>query len=138
LIKWPTSSTEEYLERYPGDDIVDLLGFDLYDRGPDYLPTMKTCTEMLTNLATEKGKIAAVTEAGGPIAENHEWWTEVLETLRPFNLSYFLVWRNPHKPSGHGAFAPYKGSPDSENFIEFYNDPKTLFQKTITRMDIYQ
>jgi mannan endo-1,4-beta-mannosidase len=132
------TSTEEYLERYPGDDIVDLLGFDLYDRGPDYFPTMKNCAEMLTTLATEKGKIAAVTEAGGPIAENHEWWTGVLETLRPFDLSYFLVWRNPHKTAGHGAFAPYKGSPDSKNFIEFYNDPKTLFQKTITRMNIYQ
>ncbi|MBK6282145.1 MAG: hypothetical protein IPF54_05280 [Draconibacterium sp.] len=26
----------EYLERYPGDDIIDVLGFDLYDRGTDY------------------------------------------------------------------------------------------------------
>jgi mannan endo-1,4-beta-mannosidase len=62
----------------------------------------------------------------------------VLETLRPFNLAYFLVWRNPHQPAGHGAFAPYKGSPDSEKFIEFYNDPKTLFQEEISRMKLYQ
>ncbi|MGC9353985.1 MAG: glycoside hydrolase family 26 protein [Mariniphaga sp.] len=131
-------SIDEYLERFPGDDIVDLLGFDLYDRGPEYLPMLKNCAEMLTGMATEKRKIAAVTEAGGPIAENHKWWTGVLETLRPFNLVYFLVWRNPHKPAGHGAFAPYKGSPDSENFKAFYNDPKTLFQKEITRKKIYQ
>ena len=93
---------------------------------------------MLTSLAREKEKIAAVTEAGGPIATNHQWWTQVLETLRPFNLAYFLVWRNPHKPAGHGAFAPYKGSPDSENFTEFYNDPKTLFQEETTRKKLYK
>jgi hypothetical protein len=132
------TSTEEYLERYPGDDIVDLLGFDLYDRGPDYLPTMKNCAEMLTTLASEKEKIAAVTEAGGPIAENHEWWTGVLETLKPFDLSYFLVWRNPWNPASHGAFAPYMGSPDSENFVEFYNNPETLFQKEITKKKLYK
>jgi mannan endo-1,4-beta-mannosidase len=132
------TSTEEYLERYPGDDIVDLLGFDLYDRGPDYLPTMKNCAEMLTTLASEKGKIAAVTEAGGPIAQNHQWWTQLLETLKPFDLSYILVWRNPHKPTDHGAFAPYKGSPDATNFVEFYNDSETLFQKEITRKNLYE
>jgi mannan endo-1,4-beta-mannosidase len=131
------TTVEEYLERYPGDDIIDLLGFDLYDRGPDYLQTLKKCAEMVNRIAKEKGKIAAVTEAGGPIAQNHEWWTQVLETLRPFDLSYFLVWRNPHKPADHGAFAPYKGSPDSNNFIIFYNDPKTLFQKEITQKRLY-
>ncbi len=132
-------STKEYLERYPGDDIVDILAFDLYDRGPDYATILGNCAKMIVQLANEKNKIGAVSEAGGPIATNTTWWTEkILKTLQPLNLSYILVWRNPWQPAGHGAFAPYKGSPDSEDFIEFYNDPKTLFQKEVTRENLYR
>lgn len=130
---------EEYLERYPGDDVIDILGFDLYDRGPDYPKVLRNCAEKVTTLAKEKNKIATVSETGGPIAENTTWWTEtLLETLRPFDLSYVLVWRNPWKPTSHGAFAPYKGSPDSENFVKFYNAPKTLFQNEVTKKKLYQ
>lgn len=130
---------KEYLERYPGDDIVDILAFDLYDRGPDYPATLKRCAETVVKLAREKDKIATVSETGGPIANDTTWWTEkVLKTLKPLDLSYVLVWRNPCQPAGHGAFAPYKGSPDSENFIEFYNDPKTLFQKEVTKLNLYK
>lgn len=129
----------EYLERYPGDDIVDILAFDLYDRGSDYPATLKSCAEIVVKLAGEKDKIAAVSETGGPIAKNTTWWTEkVLKTLKPLDLSYVLVWRNPWQPAGHGAFGPYKGSPDSKNFIQFYNDPKTLFQKDVTEMKLYR
>ncbi len=132
-------TTEEYLERYPGDEIIDMLGFDLYDRGPDYPAALKICAEKVTTLAKEKGKIATVSETGGPISINTEWWTKtVLETLRPFDLSYVLVWRNPWQPAGHGAFAPYKGSPDSKDFIKFYDDKKTLFQQEVTKLKLYK
>ncbi len=128
----------EYLERYPGDNIIDVLGFDLYDRGPDYPAALKNCAATVSKLAKEKGKIATVSESGGPIATNHNWWTMVLETIRPYDLSYFLVWRNPWQPAGHGAFAPYNGSPGSEDFVKFYKDKKTLFQKEVTKKKLYQ
>jgi len=129
---------DEYLERYPGDEIVDMLGFDLYDRGPGYRKTLLNCAELVSGLAQEKEKIAAVTETGGPISNNTQWWTQLLETLKPFDLSYVLVWRNPWKEADHGAFAPYKGSPDAPNFVEFYNDPETLFQEEITKKNLYE
>ncbi|QGY44278.1 hypothetical protein GM418_11610 [Maribellus comscasis] len=133
------STTEEYLERYPGDDIVDILAFDLYDRGSDFPKTLQNCAEVVTSQAKTKGKIAAVSETGGPIAKNTEWWTKtILQTLRPFDLAYVLVWRNPWQPADHGAFSAYKGSPDSNDFIKFYNDPKTLFQKEITDIALYK
>ncbi len=132
------TTIDDYLERYPGDDIIDVLGFDLYDRGPDYPVVLKTCLEAVTKLAGEKNKIATVSESGGPIATNTLWWSTVLETIRPYKFSYFLVWRNPWQPAGHGAFAPYKGSPDSEDFVRFYNDPKTLFQDEITKKNLYK
>ncbi len=126
------TTSEEYLERYPGDDIIDLLGFDLYDRGPEYGSTLANCAKILTTLATEKGKICAVTEAGGPITKNTEWWTKtLLESLKPFSLSYVLVWRNGFNQPPHVAFGPYKGCPSELDFIQFYKDPKTLFLKDI-------
>jgi len=126
------NSEEEYLERYPGDDLIDMVGFDLYDRGPEYAATLGNCAKMVTKIAAEKGKIVAVTEAGGPITKNPEWWTKILlETLRPYNLSYVLVWRNAFNQPPHVAFGPYKGCPSEQNFVKFYNDPKTLFLKDI-------
>lgn len=132
------NTLDEYLERYPGDDIIDMVSFDLYDRGPDYASTLKNCASLVASVGAEKRKIAAVSEAGGPIAKNTEWWTKViLETLRSLELSYVLVWRNPwNKPQE--AFGPYKGHPSSEDFIKFYNDPRTLFQKEITAKNIYK
>lgn len=132
------NTQEEYLERYPGDDIIDMVAFDLYDRGPDYPAVLRNCASIVSRLGAEKNKIAAVSEAGGPIMKNTEWWTKVLlESLKPYDLSYVLVWRNPWNNS-EVAFGPYKGHPSAPDFIKFYNDPRTLFQKDIARKNVYQ
>lgn len=131
-------STEDYLERYPGDEIIDVLGFDLYDRGNYYKPSLKSMAEKVSSMALEKGKIATVSETGGPINDNHLWWTEVLDILRPYELSYLLVWRNPFKPTDHANFAPFKGSPDANNFIRFYNDSETIFQSELSSKKVYK
>lgn len=128
------NSSEEYLERYPGDDMIDMVAFDLYDRGPEYPVALGNCAKMVSEIAAQKGKIGAVSEAGGPIAKNPEWWTKtVLETLRPYDLSYVLVWRNPttKAKAKDMPFGPSKGSPSEQDFVKFYNDPKTLFLKDI-------
>ena len=131
--------TKEYLERYPGDDVIDVLGFDLYDRGQDYCQRLGKCAGIVTTLAGERGKVAAVSETGSHDTLRVGWWTHsLLETLRPYDLSYVLVWRNPWKPiKDHGNFAPYSGSPDSEDFIIFYQDPRTMFQQELTKENIY-
>ncbi len=126
------NTKEEYLERYPGDDLIDMVAFDLYDRGPEYSVTLGNCAKLVSEIAAEKGKIGAVSEAGGPIAKNTEWWTKtVLETLRPYDLSYVLVWRNAFNQPAHEAYGPYKGCPSENDFVKFYNDPRTLFLKDI-------
>jgi mannan endo-1,4-beta-mannosidase len=126
------NTKEEYLERYPGDDLIDMVAFDLYDRSPEYIAALGNCAKLVSEIAAEKGKIGAVSEAGGPIAKNTEWWTKtVLETLRSYDLSYVLVWRNPFNQPANVAFGPYKGCPSEQDFIRFYNDPRTLFLKDI-------
>lgn len=126
------ASQDHYLERYPGDDLIDLVGFDLYDRGPGYAETLGNCAKMLSLIGDQKGKIVAVTEAGGPIATDTDWWTNtLLETLRPYNLSYVLVWRNAYNHPQEKAYGPHKGSPSEQDFVKFHKDPKTLFLKDI-------
>ncbi len=128
----------EYLERYPGDDIIDMLAFDLYDRGPEYSGTLKNCAEIVSRLAAEKGKPGAVSEAGGPIIQNPDWWTRILlETLRPIPLSYVLVWRNPWNLS-EASFAPYTGHPSAADFVKFAGDPHTLFFKEVQGQEVYK
>lgn len=132
------STVEEYLERYPGDDIIDILAFDLYDRGSDYPKVLRNCAEIVSRLAAERKKIAAVSEAGGPIYRQTDWWTvTLLEALKPVRLSYVLVWRNPwNKP--REAFGPFKGHPSADDFIKFYLDPHTLFQKETAPFQVYK
>jgi len=126
------ATEDEYLERYPGDDLIDMVAFDLYDRGPEYPATLSNCAKLVSKIGAAKGKIAAVSEAGGPISKNAEWWTKtLLESIRPYKLSYVLVWRNPFNQKPEVAFGPYKGCPSEQDFVKFYNDPKTLFLKDI-------
>ena len=133
------STEEEYLERYPGDDVIDMMAFDLYDRGPDFPETLKNCAETVSRLAAARTKIGAVSETGGPIATQTDWWTaRLLETLRPISLSYVLVWRNPWQGASHAPFGPHPGNPSAEDFVLFYNDPHTLFQKEVTGRNLYQ
>lgn len=123
---------KDYLERYPGDDLIDLVGFDLYDRGSDYPSILSNCAKLVSKIAADKNKIGAVTEAGGPISKNAEWWTKILlKSIRPYDLSYVLVWRNPFNQAPRVAFGPYKDCPSEKDFINFYNDPETLFLKDI-------
>lgn len=133
------TTEEEYLERYPGDDLIDMLSFDLYDRGSDFPETLKNCAQIVSRLAAGKRKIAAVSETGGPIATNTEWWsTRLLEPLRAIPLSYALVWRNPWNRASHGAFGPHPENPSAGDFVKFYEDPHTLFQKEVTSKKLYQ
>ncbi len=132
------SSESDYLERYPGDEFIDVLAFDLYDRGAEFPALLKSCAATVSKLAAEKQKIGTVSETGGPIAKQTEWWTKtLLESLRPYNLSYVLIWRNPSRQP-EAAFAPFKGHPSSEDFVKFHDDAHTLFQKNITPLELYK
>ena len=46
-------------------------------------------------------------------------------------IAYLLVWRNAHL--GH-FYAPYPGHSSVPDFIKFYNDPNSLFEKDLPDM----
>lgn len=126
---------EKYLERYPGDGIIDLLGIDCYCRAEDgdtarfaaYAGCLDKNLAMICSVAGQHGKAAAVTETGYEGLQYDKWWTEVLApVLSRHPVSYVLVWRNAHDRPGH-FFAPYPGQCTASDFVSFYNDKKTLF-----------
>ncbi|RZJ55712.1 MAG: beta-mannosidase [Flavobacterium sp.] len=131
------NSETEYLERYPGDDYVDMFGMDDYaDFGRDGKYDLKAGIQKLkiiSDLAIHKNKLAAFTETGLESIPNPNWWTQtLLKALKSENLqlAYVLVWRNDSKSETH-FYAPFPGQISVPDFITFYNDPYTLFENDL-------
>lgn len=127
-------SEETYLERYPGDEWVDMMGVDNYgDFGRDGRYDLENGIKKLkivSDYAKKKGKLAAFTETGLESLPNPTWWTEtLLKALKTegLQLCYVLVWRNDTRSPTH-FYAPFPGHSSVPDFIKFYNDPFTLFE----------
>jgi mannan endo-1,4-beta-mannosidase len=128
---------EEYLERYPGDEWVDMLGVDNYgDFGRDGNYNVEAGIKKLkivSDYALRTGKLAAFTETGLESIPKESWWTEILlKSLRSekMRLCYVLVWRNDMRSSTH-FYAPFPGQLSEADFKKFYNDPYTLFENDL-------
>lgn len=134
-------STAEYLERYPGDEWVDLLGFDIYQgyniaTNEAFTRSISDMLGMLTSIAAERKKIPALTEFGYNKLPDATWWTKVLlPIIKKYRISYVLAWRN---ADSNQYFMPYKGQASAADFVEFYKDPSTLFQADISKETIYK
>ncbi|OFX59733.1 MAG: beta-mannosidase [Bacteroidetes bacterium GWB2_41_8] len=127
------STETQFLERYPGDEWVDMLGTDNYgDMGRDRydIETAAKKLKIVSDYALKAGKLAAFTETGLESIPNTSWWTEtLLKTLQkyPMNVSYVLVWRNDTRSPTH-YYAPFPGQVSVPDFMKFYDDPFTLFE----------
>ena len=132
------ASKEQYLERYPGDGYVDLLGFDAYCFGEvsKFQQDLDHRLALLQQIAAEHHKIAALTETGYEKLPAATWWTQtLLPTLSKYNLSYVLVWRN-GRPDHF--YAPYPGQASADDFKQFYRSPRVLFQDRLLPLNIYK
>lgn len=136
-----TFQTEaEFLERYPGDNYVDLVGMDNYaDFGRDgkyNLPAAIRKLQVVQEYANKTGKLSALTETGLESIPSTTWWTQtLLKTLQEpgLKLCYVLVWRNDTKSETH-YYAPYPGQLSVPDFLEFYRSPFTWFEKDLPKM----
>lgn len=125
-------TAERLLDRYPGDDRVDMLGLDGYQwnagEGQQFIERGKQNLTVLCQVAKEHNLIPALTECGLKNVTDSTWWTStLLPTVDGFPISYLLVWRN-YKDEW---FGPSPSKPDAQSFRDFYNDEKTLFLKEI-------
>lgn len=132
----PLTSEKEYLQRYPGDEYVDVLAFDYYDDYNTYPATSdgsfftnldKTC-EVVSTLAKKRGKISAISETGvrvmkedgsdnegllvkdNPVAKSKtgsNWYQKVCDIADKNGMPYYLVWAN---FGDTNFYVPYKYS----------------------------
>lgn len=128
---------EQFLERYPGNEWVDMLGMDNYgDMGRNRyaLDTAALKLKIVSDLARKSGKLAAFTETGLESVAHTKWWTDVLlkvmRTYRKTRFAYVLVWRNDQRSSTH-FYAPFPGHSSVPDFLDYFNDRYTLFEKDL-------
>lgn len=147
----PVSSEAEYLERFPGDAYVDVLGFDYYDdysdanvyTGDNFFEALATSCDVVAGLAEKKNKIPAIAEAGvrvtgagkdslmvsGNPVKGKDWYNRVINTAVAHKIPYFLLWANFGEAN---FFVPYKVSDTQgqeliNEFISAYNNEKSIF-----------
>lgn len=139
------ATEQEFLERYPGNEWADIVGFDTYQFGDSSSndPFVKNLDGMLTQLekiAIDNKKIPALTEAGYNKIPYANWWTDVLyKALEKHAIAYVLLWRNAGvKPNNEVEyFAPYKGQTSAANFVRFSKKKKIFFQHSTKQLKLY-
>ena len=112
-----------FAERYPGDGIVDMLGFDCYQYSTDevYMADMKNALDVMAAFNQSRGKLMAVTETGYEGIPNPQWWTKVLyESVKDYPIAYVLTWRNAcDAHMQHHYYAPFSGQVSADDFKAF-------------------
>jgi mannan endo-1,4-beta-mannosidase len=135
----------DYYRYYPGDEYVDIMGFDDYStfQSRDDTAGVQKMTEnirWLTGEAAARGKVAAVTETGVEGLPDSTYWTgKWLPVLKaqdaPQQIAYLMVWRNANKNRKKGHFyAPYPGQASAPDFRAFKQDPLMLFEDELPPM----
>ena len=141
------ASREEYFERYPGDEWVDVVGFDIYQRNTgdkaneQFVTDIDKMLSTLEGIALEKDKIPALTEFGFPTLPDSTWWTNAFwKAVGSHKISYALAWRNAGHKGGDTweYYVPYKGHASVPDFLKLFHDEKTLFQKDVTKENLYK
>lgn len=124
------NSKEDYLLRYPGDDYVDILGFDDYE---DFKYNAKRTEQarkrirIVSSLAKEKNKPCALTEVGYFIKKGNATQVDLqrlenlLKTISDMHshLSYAVFWGN-----GGGVYCiPVQNDAGEDIFKSFLEQP---------------
>ena len=118
------------MERYPGDDRIQLIGTDVYMWGTeeDFKEKLEMELQNITRLGKEHNKAIAITECGYKNSPDPTWWQRVFKpVIEKYKFSYFLTWRN-YKEEHFGV------SPDAttaKDFKEWSKAKNLLFAKDI-------
>lgn len=141
----PFQNEEDYLSRYPGDEFIDIIAFDMYHDNPvenaeedPWLDSFKETINLVQDIADKKGKLSAVSETGirknygcMPISgnPNKNWFSDVSNIVAKSDMPYYMVWANFDE---NNIFAPYmadenKGHEMINSFIDFYNEESSVF-----------
>jgi hypothetical protein len=140
------NSGSEYMERYPGDDLIDVLGFDVYQAGAyrdnkDFANFFGKDLNLIDSLSSAHHKIPALTEFGYNEVPDSSWWTEVFfPVVGKHQVVYALAWRNAGKKQSGNAeyYVPYPGAVSASDFKKMSAYGKILFEEGIKSKNIYK
>ena len=131
----------DYLDRYPGDKWVDIMGVDSYDDDQTGQWYTDLCGDLdvMQQVSAKHGKMMTITEVGvrrgGSLAlkdnVDKQWFSKVAKIAVDHQVPYFLTWSNFEKLTNN-FFSPYmvsrtRGHEMINEFVDFYNEPETLF-----------
>lgn len=127
----------DYLQRYPGDDYVDILGFESYRRTAESVEASRRefiyrvghNLSVIEPLAEAREKLIALTETGQRNNDDSKWWTRsLLKAIKGHNICYLEVWRNATGDSKE-CYGCYPGELSERDFIKFSKDSSIIFCK---------
>lgn len=146
-----------YLERYPGDAYVDVLGFDTYgevENNENWFKNVVANAALVARMADERGKIPVISEIGirAPDIEagkyDNQWYRKLIAGLTADadarTIAFLLTWRNAPEgvPGPDGNNVPHYWVPANreeninngtlEDFRAFYSDEFTAFNRDIS------
>ena len=137
---------DSYDTWWPGDDAVDIIGFDRYSKETLYPTNVLADCQNVSSLALKKGKVVALGETG--IADgiqgvdNSTWWLHDFVNVfmnDPLcsKMSYALTFAN---ESPDRYWVPLKGNPTHPSFVDFFQSDKSIFagdSRWTTLMETY-
>lgn len=135
-----TTSTK-YLERYPGDAYVDVLGMDNYgdfsSGSTQGVTNANKKIKMVSDVSQDKVKICAMTETGyrvtattNPISGFFSNNMYNALTLNEVKVAYVMFWYN----DASGYYVPPAGQSNTQDFKDFAAKSKSVLQHNIPAM----
>lgn len=145
-----------FLERYPGDDYVDVIGFDTYgpvDNNAQWFANVVDNAAFVARFAQARGKIPVISEIGIRASDieagkfDNRWYRQLIAHLKADpvarQMAYLLTWRNApaRTPQPGETVKPHYWIPPNrelniqngtlEDFRAFYQDELTAFNRDI-------
>lgn len=126
------STITSYLQRYPGDDYVDIVGMDNYgdlvnQQGAN-IGTANQKLKVVSDLAEERVKIPAFTETGyfvsaGTTLASDFYSNNLYQVLtnNAINIGFMMFWQN----SANSYTVPVPGTNGAEDFMNFVEKEDT-------------
>lgn len=130
-------SEENYLERYPGDGLVSVMGVEGYaihmtssdSNRKTFIKRIRQQFDIVTPLAQRHHKLLAFTETGTKHNGDPQWWTQsLLPAISGYPVCYMVVWRNAYQNDDE-CYGVYKGHLSESDFRQFSKNPYILFVK---------
>lgn len=138
-------SKEEYMQRFPGHEYVDIIGVECYRQKNTgivegrklFYTNLRRNFRMAEEIADSLGLPYALTETGMQANSDAEWWTKgLMPALEGFRPMFVNFWSNQWiklVPQG-GTWCTFPGELSAKDFRKFYKKNKKMFIKKLKRI----